>query len=307
MPSMRSRSPVRKGLSAAMGNHPRAFSLMYISLIRAGERAGTLDVILEDLAVYLEKIDGIQTKVRSALSYPIFVLGFTLLAGAFLLLKIVPTFANIYADLGQQLPTLTRVVIAVSDLARSNAVMTLALGAALILVITAWCKTPTGRKMLDTAALRVPVFGPIVRKSVMSRFCRTMGVLMRSGLPMLDVLDLVRQASGNARVGAAIEDVREKIRMGQPITASFRSTKVFPEMVLQLMSTGEESGDLDGMLLKGADFYDRQVEAAVHGLASLIEPVMIVLVGAVIGVIVVSMFLPIFYMGEAVMRGGFSF
>jgi type IV pilus assembly protein PilC len=153
----------------------------------------------------------------------------------------------------------------------------------------------------------MPIFGPIIRKAVMSRFARTLGILMRSGLPILDSLELARGAAGNAVVARAVDQVKTKVGGGQGITTSFRATGKFPEMVLQLMSTGEESGEMDAMLLKASDFYDRQVEAAVHGLTSLIEPVMIVLVGGMIGIIVVSMFLPIFYLGDAVMKGGYNY
>jgi type IV pilus assembly protein PilC len=296
-----------ESLSDAMTAHPEAFNRMYVSMIRAGERAGTLDQILEQLAVYLEKVDAIKTKVRAALAYPVFVLIFAFLATLFLLLKIVPTFQEIYKDLGQTLPTITRWVIAASDLVRSNALLTLGLVIVIGGLLAIGARTPTGRYIHHSWMLNMPIFGPIVKKAVMSRFARTLGILMRSGLPILDALELSRSAAGNAVVARAVEQVKGKVGSGQGITASFRSTGKFPEMVLQLMSTGEESGEMDAMLLKASDFYDRQVEASVHGLTSLIEPVMIVLVGGMIGVIVVSMFLPIFYLGDAVMKGGYNF
>lgn len=296
-----------ENLSDAMIAHPEVFGKMYTSMIRAGERAGTLDAILEDLAIYLEKIDAIKTKVRSAMSYPIFVLIFASIASAFLLLKIVPTFEQIYADLGQQLPGLTRVVVGISNTIRSNAGITALIAAAILIGLYLWTRTRPGRYTLDLFLIRMPIFGPIIRKAVMSRFTRTFGILLRSGLPILEALDLVKGAAGNRVVSGAIEDARGRIGMGQGITASFRATGKFPEMVLQLMATGEESGEMDAMLVKASDFYDRQVEASVHGLTSLIEPVMIVLVGAMIGVIVVSMFLPIFYLGDAIMKGGYNY
>jgi type IV pilus assembly protein PilC len=300
---------VEKGenLSQAMAAHPEAFGKMYLSMIRAGERAGTLDEIVEQLAVYLEKTDAIKTKVRSALSYPVFVLIFAILATVFLLVKVVPTFADIYADFGQELPTMTRMIMALSETIRNNAMLSLALAVAVILLVFLWTRTRSGRYVMDSVLLRLPVFGPIIRKSVMSRFARTFGILLRSGLPILDALELVKGASGNAVVARAIARVKEKIAAGQGITESFRATGKFPEMVLQLMATGEEAGDMDAMLIKTSDFYDRQVEAAVHGLASLIEPMMIVIVGGLIGVIVISMFLPIFHLGEAILKGGYNY
>lgn len=296
-----------ENLSDAMAAHPQSFNRMYISMIRAGERAGTLDQILDQLANYLEKIDAIKTKVRSAMAYPVFVLIFASIATLFLLLKIVPTFQEIYADLGQELPVVTRWVIAVSDAIRSNALLSLGLALTILILLMIAVRTPTGRYLYHTFLIRMPVFGPIIRKGIMSRFARTLGILLRSGLPILDALELARSAAGNAVVARAVEQAKQKVGAGQGITASFRSTGKFPEMVLQLMSTGEESGEMDSMLLKASDFYDRQVEASVHGLTSLIEPVMIVLVGGMIGVIVVSMFLPIFYLGDAVMKGGYNF
>lgn len=292
-----------QSLSDAMAVHPGTFNRMYVSMVRAGETAGTLDQILDELAIYLEKVDAIKTKVRSALAYPIFVLIFAFLATLFLLLKIVPTFQQIYGELGQSLPTLTLIVISISDAIRQNIFLTLGL---LLLVVTflfLWTRTRSGRYTYDLILIKMPIFGPIVRKAVMSRFSRTLGILIRSGLPILDSLELVKGATGSAVVARAIDAAKEKIGSGHGITESFRSTGRFPEMVLQLMSTGEESGGLDEMLLKASDFYDRQVEAAVHGLTSLIEPVMIVLVGAMIGIVVVSMFLPIFYLGDAIMKG----
>jgi type IV pilus assembly protein PilC len=296
-----------EGLSDAMAAHPESFNRMYVSMIRAGERAGTLDQILDQLATYLEKVDAIKTKVRSAMAYPVFVLIFATIASLFLLLKIVPTFQGIYADLGQELPTVTRWVIAASDAIRANAFLSIGLVATILILLMIGARTPSGRYAYDTFLIRMPVFGPIIRKAIMSRFARTFGILLRSGLPLLDALELSRSAAGNAVVARAVDQVKQKVGAGQGITTAFRSTGKFPEMVLQLMSTGEESGEMDAMLLKASDFYDRQVEASVHGLTSLIEPVMIVLVGGMIGVIVVSMFLPIFYLGDAVMKGGYNF
>lgn len=296
-----------ESLSEAMEAHPRTFNLMYVSMVRAGERAGTLDQILEQLAVYLEKMDAIRTKVRSAMSYPIFVLIFALLATGFLLFKIVPTFQEIYADFGQELPRLTLVVISISEAIRHNIVVSLGTFIAVVVLLFLFTRSGPGRYALHNFLIRVPIFGPIIRKAVMSRFARTFGILLQSGLPLLEALELVKGATGNVVIAKAIDKAKVGIGAGQGITSAFRGTRKFPEMVLQLMSTGEESGNLDAMLLKTSDFYDRQVEAAVHSLTSLIEPLLIVLVGALIGIIVVTMFLPIFYLGDAILKGGHNY
>jgi len=295
-----------ESLSEAMSAHPETFGRMYLSMIQAGERAGTLDQIVEHLAVYLEKTDAIRTKVKSALSYPIFIMGFAILASVLLLLKIVPTFATLYEDLGQNLPTLTQSLIDTSAFIRGNIVLTVIILVALLFGFIALVKTEKGRYMKDSFLLTMPLFGIIIRKSVMSRFTRTFGILLKSGLPILEGLDLVGNASGNAVVEKAVDDVKMQMESGQGLTDSFRATGKFPEMVLQLMATGEESGGLDSMLSKTSDFYDREVEAAVHGISSLIEPVMIVVVGLILGIMVLGMFLPIFTLGEAVMSGGYN-
>lgn len=296
-----------EGLSDALAAHPEAFNRMYVSMVRAGERAGTLDAILEQVAVYLEKTDAIRTKVRSAMAYPVFVLIFALLATAFLLFKIVPTFAEIYASFGQKLPGLTLAIVSISNAIRSHALLSAAVLVGLVVAFYLFVRAPGGRYLWHRFQIGVPIFGPIVRKAVMSRFARTFGILMNSGLPVLDALELTKGTTGNVVIGNAVERAKGLIAGGHGITESFRSTGKMPEMVLQLMGTGEESGDMDGMLLKASDFYDRQVEASVQGLTALIEPVLIVLVGGVIGIVVISMFLPIFYLGDAIMRGGYNY
>lgn len=291
-------------LGGAMGAHPEAFNSMFVSMIKAGERAGTLDVLVAQLAVYLERLDNIQTKVKSALSYPIFVLSFVLLAGAFLLLQVVPTFSKIYGDMGQKLPALTRGMITASNLLRENILVFLVAVIALVVMVTLAFRTDRGRLIRDRFVLSVPIFGPIVRKAVMSRFTRTLSILVRSGLPIMESLTMVAGAVGNVVIARAVEDARGHLAAGAGVTDAFRRTGKFPEMVLQMMATGEEAGNMETMLHKTSEFYDRQVEAATQSLAQLIEPVMVVFVGGIIGVIVVSMFLPIFNLGDAIVKGG---
>lgn len=293
-----------QSLSEAMAARPGVFNRMYLSMIRAGERAGTLDVVVDQLAIYLEKIDAIKTKLRSAMSYPTFVLVFAVAASLFLLLKIVPTFADIYAQMQVDLPSYTLLVMRVSSLILGNLLATAAVLAAVVALFVAWARTKSGRYIMHRALLATPVFGPIVRKAVMSRFTRTLGILIRSGLPIMESLDLVKGTTGNAVVERAIGEARVEIERGAGITDSFRRTGRMPEMVLQMMATGEESGALDELLMKTSDFYDREVDASVEGLSSLLEPLLMVIVGALIGAIVIAMFLPIFSLGDAIMRGG---
>jgi type IV pilus assembly protein PilC len=295
-----------ESLSEAMSAHPAIFNKMYMSMIRAGERAGTLDAVVDHLAVYLEKLDAIQNKVRAALAYPIFIICFAVVAFLVMLIYIVPTFEGIYQELAVDLPAFTQLVINVSQAIRYNAPMTLGLAVGVLLLLMLWARTRPGRFFFDGLWLRMPIFGSLVRKAIMSRFARTFGILLRSGLPLLDALDLVKDATGNAVIERSIDRARQDIARGAGITESFRRAGQFPEMVLQMMSTGEESGEIDEMLIKTSDFYDRQVEAAVQGLSSLIEPVMIVIVGAIVFSIVLSMWLPIFYLGDAIMRGGYN-
>jgi type IV pilus assembly protein PilC len=290
-------------LSDAMAYHPRTFNKLYVSMVRAGEGSGTLEDILEHLAVYLEKMDALKTKIRSAMSYPIFVLFVAFTITLFLLLKIVPTFETIYADLNAELPLPTRMVLWVSNLIQDNILITTGIVLLIMALVLLWRRTPAGRYQWDGMMLGLPVFGPIIRKAVISRFTRTFGILLKSGLPVLETLELVKGATGNAVVEKAIMDAREEIARGREITTAFRGTKKIPEMVLQLMATGEEAGQLDSMLMKASDFYDRQVEAAVQGLSALIEPLLIVIVGAIVGVVVITMYLPIFYLGDAILHG----
>ncbi len=304
VPDLAQRLERGESLSEAMAAHPQAYDTMYLSMIKAGERAGALDRIVEELATYLEKVDEIKQKVKSAMSYPVFILSFTIIATLFLVVKIVPTFSTVYEELGQNLPPLTAAILGISNAIRGNAFVTILIASSIGLGFWLGLRTPKGRLLWDTFLLKMPIFGPILMKSAMSRFSRTFGILIGSGLPVLESLELCEGAVGNSYAAQAIAAARANISMGHGVTESFRATKVFPEMVLQLMSTGEEAGELDTMMIRAADFYDRQVSTTVDGISALIEPVLIVVVGSVIGVIVVAMFLPIFQMGDAMLQGG---
>jgi type IV pilus assembly protein PilC len=292
-------------LTDALARHPRVFNGLFVNMVRAGEGAGTLDQILRELASYLEKVDEVKTKVRSAMSYPIFVLIFAVVVTLFLLLKIVPTFEEIYANFSAQLPAPTLAIIAFSQLIRDNILASAGAVLAVVGVAWLWVKTYRGRLFKDRLLISMPIFGPIVKKATISRMNRTFGILLQSGLPVLDALELTKGATGNAALGRALDRVKERVSRGEELTPAFRSTGIIPEMVLQLMATGEESGQLDAMLLKSSEFYDRQVDASVQGLTSLIEPLLIVMVGVIVGIVVVTMFLPIFYLGDAIFRSEF--
>jgi type IV pilus assembly protein PilC len=293
------------GLADAMARHPRVFNGLYVNMVRAGEGAGTLDEILRELADYLEKVDAVKTKVRSSMSYPVFVLLFAVAVTLFLLLKIVPTFEEIYSNFDAQLPGPTLAMIALSKLIRDNALLSMMIILGAIGAFWTWARTPRGRLMKDQFLISMPIFGPIIKKATISRMNRTFGILLKSGLPVLDSLELTKGATGNEALGRALDKVKDRVARGEELTPAFRSTGKIPEMVLQLMATGEESGQLDAMLLKSSEFYDRQVDAAVQGLTSLIEPLLIVVVGIIVGIVVVTMFLPIFYLGDAIFRSEF--
>jgi type IV pilus assembly protein PilC len=293
-------------LADALAKHPRIFNGLYVNMVRAGEGAGTLDQILRELATYLEKVDAIKTKVRSAMAYPVFVLIFAFVVTIFLLLKIVPTFEEIYANFEAQLPGPTLAIMAFSHLVRDNAVASILIVLGVVFGVWLWTRTTAGRFMKDQFLISMPVFGPIIKKATISRMNRTFGILLQSGLPVLDALELTKGATGNAALSRALDQVKSRVARGEELTPAFRSTKRIPEMVLQLMATGEESGQIEAMLLKSSEFYDRQVDAAVQGLTSLIEPLLIVVVGIIVGIVVVTMFLPIFYLGEAIFHSEFK-
>lgn len=284
----------------ALKQHPSVFSPLFVAMIRAGETSGTLDDILERVADYLERVDAIQTKVRSATAYPIFVSVFALVATGFLILKIVPTFAEIYKNFGAELPGPTQALITISQVMRHNALVVLLVLGALVAAFLAGRRTPAGRFLLDGIKLRMPIFGVLVRKSVLSRLARTLACLLRSGLPVLESLSLVRETCGNAVVARAVDRVSDRIRSGMDLATAFGEEKIFPEMLIQMIATGQETGSVDRLLDKASDFYDRQVEAAVAGMTALVEPLLIVCVGTLVGLIVVVMFLPVFHLGRAV-------
>ena len=282
------------GFHEALTKHPRAFSALFVNMVKAGESSGALDAIMDRLALYLEKTDSLIRKVRSAMIYPAVVSTMAVVITLVLMIKVVPVFKNIFADFGSTLPLPTLVLVSISDFLIQNLLLfAIALVVGLTL-LTRFLRTEKGKVLFDRFKLKMPVFGIIMRKVAVSKFSRTLSTLVKSGVPILTALEIVGKSSGNKVIESAIEKVRNSIREGENITAPLMRSKVFPPLVVRMISVGEQTGELEKMLTKIADFYDDQVDAAVSGITSLIEPLIIAILGVVIGGIVICMFLPIF-------------
>jgi type IV pilus assembly protein PilC len=290
------RMEVEKGssLSAALANHPKAFSRLFVAMCRAGETAGNLDAVLLRLADQLENEVALRHKIKSAMTYPVVVMVLVFLILTAMLLFVVPTFEGLYASLGGTLPLPTRVLLAVSEAFRKFFPFFLLGFVGAGFLVRRWKKSDKGRMRWDQFKLKMPVFGPLFHKTALSRFSRTLGVLNRSGVPILQSLEIVGETVGNAVVAAAVKDVAISVKEGESIARPLSEHDVFPPMVVQMLAVGEETGELDTMLEKVADFYDDEVTAAVESLTSLIEPVMIAVVGGAVGAIVVSLYMPLF-------------
>jgi type IV pilus assembly protein PilC len=293
---LRTRSDIEGGqsLADAMRKSPKAFDDLYTNMVAAGEAGGILDTILKRLAVYIEKNVKLKGQVKSAMIYPVAVLSIAAIVVSVILWKVIPTFAELFAGLGAELPLPTRIVIAISNgFVKWMPVMLLALGA-LVFAIRSYYVTPNGRRVIDGLLLRLPILGLILRKIAVARFCRTLSTLLSSGVPILEGLSITGRTAGNAIVEDAILTTRKSIERGETVAAPLEQTKVFPAMVTQMIGVGEATGALDQMLAKIADFYEDEVDTAVAGLMTLLEPVMISFLGVVVGGIVISMYLPIF-------------
>jgi type IV pilus assembly protein PilC len=290
------RSDVEAGaaLADAMKRHPKTFDPLYSNMIAAGEAGGILDTILKRLAVYIEKSVKLKGQVKSAMIYPIAVIVIAAIVVAAILWKVIPTFAQLFAGLGAQLPLPTRVVIALSDgLVAYGPVVVLVIGGA-IYGVKRYYDTPAGRYQIDGMLLRAPILGMILRKIAVARFCRTLSTLLTSGVPILDGLDITGRTAGNAIIEEAIQKTRSSIERGETVSAPLKETNVFPSMVVQMINVGETTGALDAMLGKIADFYEEEVDTAVAGLLTLMEPIMIAVLGGIVGGIVIAMYMPIF-------------
>jgi len=290
------RAEVEKGtsLSAAMAKHPKAFNRLYISMVRAGEVGGFLDQVLVKVADTFEKEVELRGKIRSAMTYPVVVFAMVLLIVGGMLIFIVPTFKSLYTSLGGTLPLPTRMLIGVSDAMKRFFPLVLLAVIGLVIAYRRWRATPAGRYRLDQFKLKVKVFGPLFHKSALSRFSRTLSTLIRAGVPILQALEIVADTVNNGVISRAIHDVQDSVREGESLATPLAKHPTFPAMVVQMMAVGEETGALDTMLSKVADFYDQEVEAAVASLTSLIEPLLIAVMGAAVGGMVVALYMPLF-------------
>ena len=281
-------------LAEAMGKHPRVFNKLYVNMVGAGEAGGVLDVIFQRLAVYLEKAEALRRKVKGAMTYPAIVLFVAGGATTFMLLFIIPTFAKMFSDFGADLPLPTKIVLGLSNFLKMWWWALAGAGAGGVFALKTYYRSPRGRVVLDTLMLRVPVLGSVIRRAAVARFTRTLGTLISSGVPILDGLEITARTAGNAVVENAILMTRGSISEGNTIAEPLRQCEVFPPMVVQMIAVGEQTGALDEMLNKIADFYDDEVDAAVEQLTAIIEPAMIVIMGVVVGGMLVAMYLPMF-------------
>ncbi len=287
-------------LADAFAKQPKAFSGLYVNMVAAGEAGGILDTILLRLATFLEKNDALVRKVKSAMIYPGVILSVAVIAISVLLVFVIPVFENLFASVSMELPLPTRVVIGASDFLTSYWWAVLAVIVAGVFAIKRWYATPNGRKQFDTLMINAPVIGDVIRKSAVSRFTRTLGTLISSGVSILDGLEITAKTSDNRVIHDAVMESRQSIAGGETIAAPLERSKVFPPMVISMIAVGEQTGGLDEMLSKIADFYDEEVDVAVGALLSLMEPVMIVVLGVIVGGMVVAMYLPIFDMMNAI-------
>ncbi|HEY4002126.1 MAG TPA: type II secretion system F family protein [Candidatus Xenobia bacterium] len=283
-------------LSNALGKHPSVFSTLYVSMVKAGEMGGVLDEVLERLASFMEKDFSLKKKVKSALTYPVVILVMAILIVIFLVLYILPTFVSLFENMNIPLPLPTKILIFVTKAATNPVVMipTVIVLAGAVFGINRFIATPFGKKQFDLLKLNVPVFGLLNKKVAISRFCRTLGTLLSSGVPIMQALEIVGKASGNEIIAMTVTKIRESIREGESIASPLGSSGMFPPMVTQMVAVGEETGNLDAMLSKISDFYDTEVEYLLSSLTAMLEPIMIVGMGGVVGFIVIAVFLPLY-------------
>ena len=297
------RSDVEQGhtLADSFAKYPKYFDRFYCNLVRAGETGGVLESILDKLSLYKEKTQSIKKKVRGALTYPIAVIVVAIALIFVMMMYVLPAFAKVYQEMGVSLPGLTQVMMNISDFFVTYGIyMLIILIGGAVGFIKSMQKSQELQKRVDYMLLKMPIFGPIVRKAAIARWARTTATLFAAGVPMVEVLDSVAGATGNIRYEEATQDIRAKVNQGISLTSSMEATEVFPNMVIQMTLIGEESGSLDDMLNKAAEFYEEDVDTAVSQLSSLMEPIIMVVLGLIVGVILVAMYLPLFNIGNAV-------
>jgi type IV pilus assembly protein PilC len=288
-------------LSAAFRKHPMYFDALYCNLVEAGETGGILEALLDRLAIYQEKTVALKNKIKSALTYPIAVMVVAFIVVAVIMIFVIPAFKDVFTSFGADLPTPTLIVIAMSEFFVAYWwAMAIGIGGGVYFFIQSWKRSEKMQKRMDRLLLKIPVFGDLLYKSAVARWTRTLSTMFAAGVPLVEALDSVGGASGNAIFQEATEQIQRDVSSGSALTTSMQTSGIFPTMVLQMASIGEESGSLDHMLAKAADFYEDEVDETVKALSSLMEPFIIVILGGLIGGIVVSMYLPIFKIGQVV-------
>jgi len=286
--------------AAALKKHPGTFDDLYTNLVVAGEEGGILDTILLRLAGYIEKAEALKKKVKSALVYPAAIVSVAVIVVMILMIFVIPVFETMFSSAGQTLPLPTLIVLTMSKLIKKYVVIIIPLCILIFFLLRKYHQTENGKALIDSLLLKMPVFGPLFKKIAVARFSRTLGTLVSSGVPILDGLTIVSKTSGNKTIETAILNARTSIREGETIADPLGRSAIFPPMVIQMISVGESTGALDSMLSKIADFYEEEVDVAVGNLTSLLEPLLMVFLGVVIGGVVISMYLPIFQMASAV-------
>jgi len=287
-------------LSDAMSKFPTVFDALFCNMIKAGELSGALDQILDRLATYLEKAEALKQKIKGAMMYPITISVIAIAIVILLMVKVIPTFKIVFEGFGGGLPAPTKVLIDISEYEQKWALVQVGFLVAVGFIFSIVKRTQKGGFIIDKYLLKLPVFGDLIKKSTVARFSRTLGTLLKSGVQILDALETVARSAGNKVVEKALMDTRNAVREGQSLTEPLKTTGLFPSMVIQMVSVGEETGKLDDMLLRMSDFYDQEVDVAVDGLMSMLEPMIMAFLGVVVGAIVVAMYLPMFSMGSLV-------
>ena len=288
--------------SESLAQHPKIFNKLYVNMVKAGELGGVLETVLNRLSEYQEKAEKLKSKIVSAMVYPVIVMIIAVGILVFLLIFIVPKFTEMFSDTGSELPLISQIVFGMSAFFLANpfwvpnVVFVFIVFGIFLFLFNLWGKTPPGRIMIDTMLLRIPILGDIQRKSAVSRFSRTLGTLVTSGVPILQALNITRDTAGNVIISRAIEKVHEAVKEGETIVTPLQASGVFPNMVISMVDVGEETGKLPEMLLKVADVYDDEVDNAVTALTSILEPIMIVILAVIVGAVVFALFLPLIKM-----------
>ena len=300
------RAQVERGisLSQAMGAHPKVFNRLFVSMVRAGEASGGLDQALLTLASQLEKQASLRSKIKSAMAYPVTVMCLVLLIVTAIILFIVPVFKSIFKTLGGTLPLPTRLLVEVSNVAVKASIPLLIVAVLAVVGFRKWIQTPQGRSIWHITLLKIPIFGNLVRKTAIARFCSTLSALLKAGVPVLEALDITKDTVNNVVVEKAVDSMAEGVRRGEPIVGRLESEPIFPPMVAQMMAVGEETGGLDAMLGRSAAFLEEEIVRLVDSLTSLLEPVMIVVLGGTVGSMIICLYLPMFKVDTLVNSNG---